>query len=57
MENVREGYPNIRTVDYWLGDNKDERFPQSRIMNNHNKADGFERRLEVGSMLLCLQFY
>ncbi|EEB89673.1 hypothetical protein MPER_12203 [Moniliophthora perniciosa FA553] len=25
-----EGYPNIRTVDYWLGSNKDERFPQSR---------------------------
>ncbi len=26
----REGYPNIRTVDYWLGGNKAERFPQSR---------------------------
>ncbi|CEL57611.1 beta-mannosidase [Rhizoctonia solani AG-1 IB] len=42
-----EGFPNIRTVDYWLGGNKDERHPQSRIMNNHNKADGFERRLEL----------
>ncbi|KAG6855148.1 hypothetical protein C0991_006077 [Blastosporella zonata] len=42
-----EGYPNIRTVDYWLGGNKSERFPQSRTNNNHNKADGFERRLEV----------
>ncbi|KAJ1311549.1 hypothetical protein OPQ81_010033 [Rhizoctonia solani] len=42
-----EGFPNIRTVDYWLGGNKDERYPQSRIMNNHNKADGFERRLEL----------
>ncbi|ELU41403.1 glycoside hydrolase family 2 protein [Rhizoctonia solani AG-1 IA] len=42
-----EGFPNIRTVDYWLGGDKDERHPQSRIMNNHNKADGFERRLEL----------
>jgi len=42
-----EGYPDIRTVDYWVGDNKAERHPQSRTMNNHNKADGFERRLEV----------
>ncbi|KAI0089166.1 glycoside hydrolase family 2 protein [Irpex rosettiformis] len=46
-----EGYPDIRTVDYWLGGNKAERFPQSRYvartMNNHNKADGFERRLEL----------
>ncbi|KAF5387820.1 hypothetical protein D9615_000372 [Tricholomella constricta] len=42
-----EGFPNIRTVDHWLGGNKSERFPQSRINNNHNKADGFERRLEL----------
>ncbi|KAG5343088.1 hypothetical protein C0989_000078 [Termitomyces sp. Mn162] len=41
------GFPNIRTVDYWLGGDKSERFPQSRINNNHNKADGFERRLEL----------
>ncbi|KAG8949952.1 hypothetical protein FRC00_007913, partial [Tulasnella sp. 408] len=42
-----QGYPDIRTVDYWVGDNKAERYPQSRTMNNHNKADGFERRLEL----------
>ncbi|KAF8897495.1 glycoside hydrolase family 2 protein [Infundibulicybe gibba] len=42
-----EGYPNIRTVDHWLGGDKTERFPQSRLNNNHNKADGFERRLEL----------
>ncbi|KAJ6599110.1 glycoside hydrolase family 2 protein [Mycena vulgaris] len=42
-----EGYPNIRTVDYWLDGDKSERYPQSRINNNHNKADGFERRLEA----------
>jgi len=42
-----QGFPDIRTVDYWLGGNKAERFPQSRINNNHNKATGFERRLEL----------
>ncbi|KAG2348846.1 glycoside hydrolase family 2 protein [Suillus weaverae] len=42
-----EGYPNIRTVDYWLAGDKSERYPQSRVNNNHNKADGFERRLEL----------
>lgn len=29
---LREAYPNIRTVDYWLGGNKAERFPQSRYV-------------------------
>ncbi|KAJ6614286.1 glycoside hydrolase family 2 protein [Mycena sp. CBHHK59/15] len=42
-----ESYPNIRTVDYWLDGEKSERYPQSRYNNNHNKADGFERRLEL----------
>lgn len=42
-----EGYPNIRTVDYWIGGDKSERYPQSRTNCNHNKADGFERRLEL----------
>ncbi|KDR83785.1 hypothetical protein GALMADRAFT_133195 [Galerina marginata CBS 339.88] len=42
-----QGYPDIRTVDYWVGGNTAERFPQSRTNNNHNKADGFERRLEL----------
>ncbi|KAJ7068225.1 glycoside hydrolase family 2 protein [Mycena amicta] len=42
-----EGFPNIRTVDYWLDGNTSERYPQSRTTANHNKADGFERRLEL----------
>ncbi|KAL0577728.1 hypothetical protein V5O48_004277 [Marasmius crinis-equi] len=42
-----QGYPNIRTVDQWLGDAKEERYPQSRTNNNHNKASGFERRIEL----------
>jgi len=43
----REGFPNIRTVDYWLDGKKTERYPQSRTMEVHNKADGWQRRLEV----------
>ncbi|KAJ7638773.1 glycoside hydrolase family 2 protein [Roridomyces roridus] len=42
-----QGYPNIRTVDYWLENNEAERYPQSRVNSGHNKADGFERRLEL----------
>ncbi|KAI9574617.1 glycoside hydrolase family 2 protein [Boletus coccyginus] len=42
-----EGYPNIRTVDHWLGGDQIERYPQSRVNSNHNKAAGFERRLEL----------
>lgn len=42
-----QGYPNIRTVDHWLDGRADERFPQSRLNNQHNKAAGSERRLEL----------
>lgn len=42
-----EAYPNIRTVDYWTGGDISERHPQSRTAANHNKAAGFERRLEL----------
>ncbi|KAI6113706.1 glycoside hydrolase family 2 protein [Pisolithus croceorrhizus] len=42
-----QGYPNVRTVDHWLDGRADERFPQSRLNNQHNKAAGFERRLEL----------
>ena len=31
---LRQGYPDIRTVDYWLGGNKAERFPQSRCVRH-----------------------
>ena len=30
----REGYPDIRTVDYWLGGNNAERYPQSRCVHH-----------------------
>ena len=74
----REGYPNIRTVDHWLGGDKAERYPQSRYadvhsldnyvwrphtknrklrtMKNHNKADGYERRLEVNLLVPCTHY-
>lgn len=42
-----EGAPNIRTVDYWLDGNKSQRYPQSKWVCAHNKADGFERRLAL----------
>ncbi|CAK5275576.1 unnamed protein product [Mycena citricolor] len=42
-----EAYPNMRTVDYWLDGKVSERYPQSRTNTQHNKADGFERRLEL----------
>ncbi|GJJ07590.1 hypothetical protein Clacol_001793 [Clathrus columnatus] len=42
-----EGFPNIRTVDYWLDGKQEERYPQSRLMDVHNKADGWQRRLEL----------
>ncbi|KAK0482107.1 glycoside hydrolase family 2 protein [Armillaria luteobubalina] len=42
-----EGYPDLRTVDYWLGGDTSQRYPQSRVNSNHNKAAGFERRLEL----------
>ncbi|GAA6026153.1 hypothetical protein JCM10207_003384 [Rhodosporidiobolus poonsookiae] len=40
-----EGAPDIRTIDHFLDSEASERFPQSRTMSYHNKADGFERRL------------
>ncbi|KAI0036030.1 glycoside hydrolase family 2 protein [Vararia minispora EC-137] len=42
-----QAYPNIRTVDYWTGSDKAERYPQSRTTINHDKAEGSERRLEL----------
>ncbi|ORY22177.1 glycoside hydrolase superfamily [Naematelia encephala] len=41
-----QGYPDRRTVAEWT-DDKEQLFPQSRISVNHNKAGGFERRIEL----------
>ncbi|GAA6056401.1 hypothetical protein JCM3770_000684 [Rhodotorula araucariae] len=42
-----EAAPNIRTINYLLDGDTDERFSQSSTMDTHNKADGFERRLAL----------
>lgn len=42
-----QGYPNVKTIDHWLNGRTDERFPQSRFNNQHNKAAGCEGRLEL----------
>ncbi|KIY44971.1 beta-mannosidase [Fistulina hepatica ATCC 64428] len=47
-----EGFPDIRTVDYWLGGDKSERYPQSRRVIFRKTADGFERRLEASLYLV-----
>ncbi|KAL1410297.1 hypothetical protein Q8F55_004303 [Vanrija albida] len=44
-----QGYPDVRTVREWFapGQEVDQWFPQSRVSTQHNKATGFERRLEL----------
>ncbi|GAA5879984.1 hypothetical protein JCM8547_004832 [Rhodosporidiobolus lusitaniae] len=42
-----QGAPDIRTIDCFLDGDKSERFPQSRTLEAHNKATGFERRVAL----------
>jgi hypothetical protein len=42
-----EAMPDMRTIDFWLNGDKSQAYPQSRVMANHNKADGYERRLAL----------
>ncbi|OKL62158.1 Beta-mannosidase B [Talaromyces atroroseus] len=39
-----EAFPHLKTIEYFVEDKKDL-FPQSRVIDFHNKADGHERRL------------
>jgi beta-mannosidase len=39
--------PDIRTVEYWHGDDTAERHPQSKMMQQHNKAGSHERRFAI----------
>ena len=39
-----EAFPHIQTIDYFV-DSKADRFPQSHVIDFHNKAAGHERRL------------
>lgn len=38
-----EAFPHISTIDYFI-ENESDKFPQSQVMDFHNKADGHERR-------------
>ncbi|KAH9915084.1 glycoside hydrolase [Fomitopsis serialis] len=40
-------FPDIRTVDYWLGGNTEERRAQSKLMAQHNRAGNHERRFAI----------
>jgi beta-mannosidase len=42
-----QGFPNVRTIDSFLPPDTLERFPQSEIMDSHNKAAGQARRLGI----------
>ena len=39
-----EAFPHMSTIEYFVEDKKDL-FPQSHVIDFHNKADGHERRL------------
>jgi beta-mannosidase len=39
-----EAFPHLETIKYFVEDSKDL-YPQSHVIDFHNKADGHERRL------------
>lgn len=39
--------PDIRTIDHWLDGDKTQRYSQSRLMAQHNKAGSHERRFAI----------
>ncbi|KZT12292.1 glycoside hydrolase family 2 protein [Laetiporus sulphureus 93-53] len=39
--------PDIQTIDYWLGGNTKERWAQSKLMSQHNRAGNHERRFAI----------
>lgn len=39
-----EAFPHLSTIRYFL-ENKTDEYPQSHVIDFHNKADGHERRL------------
>jgi hypothetical protein len=39
-----EAFPHMSTIDYFV-DNDADKYPQSQVLDFHNKADGHERRL------------
>jgi beta-mannosidase len=39
-----EAFPHLETIEYFV-ENKGDLFPQSHVLDFHNKAAGHERRL------------
>ena len=39
--------PDMRTIEYWLDGDDKERYAQSKLMAQHNKAGSHERRFAV----------
>ncbi|KAJ5096428.1 Glycoside hydrolase [Penicillium alfredii] len=39
-----ESFPHMSTIDYFV-ENPEDKYPQSHVLDFHNKADGHERRL------------
>lgn len=39
-----EAFPHLRAIDYFV-ENEEDKFPQSQIIDFHNKAAGHERRI------------
>ncbi|KAI8986300.1 glycoside hydrolase [Trametes punicea] len=40
-------FPDVKTVDHWLDGNTKERWAQSRLMAQHNRAGSHERRFAI----------
>ncbi|KAI9068740.1 glycoside hydrolase family 2 protein [Trametes sanguinea] len=40
-------FPDVRTVDYWLAGDTKERWAQSKLMSQHNRAGNHERRFAI----------
>lgn len=39
-----EAFPHMSTIDFFV-ENEADKYPQSQVIDFHNKADGHERRL------------
>lgn len=39
-------FPNVNTIEKYVT-REEDRYPQSEVMDHHNKSDGFERRLAL----------
>ena len=40
-------FPDIKTVDFWLDGNKKDRWAQSKLIAQHDRAGSHERRFAI----------